>query len=76
MPAYTKPESDLIVVFRPGGEAPDERHRARDAREAARTVINLMVARREFHPGEVILCLRADDRPPELPEASRAAHFS
>jgi hypothetical protein len=75
MPAYTRPATDLVVVFRPGGEAAEERHRASNARDAARIAINLLIERLEFHSGEVILCLRADD-PEADPEISRASHYS
>jgi hypothetical protein len=76
MPAYTRPDTELIVVFHAGGEAPEERHRACDARDAARIVINLMVERLEFHSGEAILCLPADDPAADMPEVSRSSHYS
>jgi hypothetical protein len=76
MPAYTRPDTDLIVVLRAGGEAPEERHRASDARDAARIAINLLIERLTFQAGEVILCLRVDDSAADVPEISRASHYS
>jgi hypothetical protein len=76
MPAYTRPDTDLIVVLRAGGEAPEERYSASDARDAARIAINLLIERLTFQAGEVILCLRADDPAVDLPEVSRSSHYS
>jgi hypothetical protein len=75
MPAFTKPDGGLIVVFSRDGEAPEER-RARDAADAAVVAIRLLTARLRFDPGDVLLCRRADDPPVDLPAVSRSSHYS
>jgi hypothetical protein len=75
MPAFTRPDGGCVVVFTRDGEQPDERP-ARDAGEAAAVAIRLLAMRLKFHPGEAILCRRADEPPADLPEVSRASHHS
>jgi hypothetical protein len=75
MPAFTRPDGGCVVVFTCDGEQPDERP-ARDAGEAAAIAIRLLAVRLRFHPGDVILCRRADESPADLPEISRSSHHS
>jgi hypothetical protein len=80
MPAFTKPDGGCVVVFTRDGEQPDERP-ARDAGEAAAVAIRMLAVRLKFHPGDAILCRRADDTQAgntqaDLPEVSRASHHS
>jgi hypothetical protein len=78
MPAFTN--GGLMVVFTRDGGQPDERP-ARDAGEAAAVAIRMLAVRLRFHPGDAILCRRADDAQADgtqadLPEVSRASHHS
>jgi hypothetical protein len=80
MPAFTKPDGGLVVVYSRNGEQPDGRP-ARDAGEAAAVAIRMLAVRLKFHPGDAILCRRADDTQADdtqadLPEVSRASHHS
>jgi hypothetical protein len=47
------------------GEQPDERP-ARDGGEAAAVAIRMLAALLKFHPGDVLLCRRANDAPADL----------
>lgn len=75
MPAFTQPQRGLTVVLCCDGHDPFE-VTARDPAHACVVALGLISARGALNAGDTLVVHRADDPEPELPEPSRASHFS
>jgi hypothetical protein len=60
MPAYTRPETGLVVTLYRNGESPEQAH-AMDSQRAAAAATTMIVARLALYPGDVIIVRRADE---------------
>jgi hypothetical protein len=75
MPAFTQPQRGLTVVLYCDGHERLE-VTAGDPQHAAVVALGLISVRGALNAGDRLIVTRADDDPPELPEVSRAAHYS